>query len=324
MKKIIYLLFVFVPVFLFYSCNENLDPYGEFKEEYVLNCIIRGDTTFQTATITKTYMVDNYDPYSYNEDTAVKGAKIWLWNNDSVAIMRDTTLLQSPNSNSGRPYTFYKTDSFQPEGNSLVEIEALLPNGQRLKSSAKVPAKVIMVRNNSSDRIPPEENDIVKVVWQSDQKEPVFIVRMGIYYFHEEDGKRTRKIKIVPLNYVKFNDKYVENYPKPQSEKAYGIDMATINKAMELISEGENDKSKFEILSCITEVISLNDELSLYYNATARSRDLYSVVLDESDFSSIDNGHGIFGIYMKSRFVIRFTHKYINSFGYKAGLSDVE
>lgn len=271
MKKLIYTLLLGFLIFAIYSCDENLNPYGEFQEGYVLYCIIRGDTTFQTATITKTYMVDNYDPYSYKDDTSVKGAKIWLWNKDNVAIMRDTTLEQTPNSNYNRPYTFYKTESFQPEANSLVEIEALLPNGKRLKSSAKVPAKVNMIRSNSSDRIPPTENNFIKVAWQSDQKDPVFIVRMGIYYFHEENGVRKRKIKVVPLEYVKYNDKYVENFPKPQSETAYGVDMATINRAMELLSEGENDKSKIEILSCITEVVSLNDELSLYYNATARS-----------------------------------------------------
>jgi len=323
MKKVIYSVPLVLILFLFNSCDENLNPYGDFKEEYVLNCIIRGDTTFQTATITKTYMVDNYDPYSYTEDTSVKDAKVWLWNLDNVAIMRDTTLSQSPNSKYDRPYTYYRTDSFQPEGNSLVEIEALLPNGKRIKSSAKVPARVTMNRQNSSDRIPPVENNYIKIVWSSDQKDPVFIVRVGIYYFHTENGVRTRKIKIVPLNYVEYNNDFVENFPKPQNESAYGVDMATINRAMQLISAGENDKSKIEILSCIVEVISLNEELSFYYNATARSRDLYSVVLDESDFSSIGGGYGIFGIYMKSRYVIRFTHEYIRSFGYTPGLSDV-
>lgn len=99
--------------------------------------------------------------------------------------------------------------------------------------------------------------------------------------------------------------------------------MSTVNQAMELISKGDPNKSNYIILSCIAEVLSLNEELSFYYNATARDRDIYSVKLDETDFSNIENGYGLFGVYMRTYHVMRFSHDYIRSFGYEPGLTDV-
>jgi len=64
--------------------------------------------------------------------------------------------------------------------------------------------------------------------------------------------------------------------------------------------------------------------LSKYYNSTNRSLDTYSVKLNETDYSNITNGYGIFGAYVRKYAGIRFTHAYIESFGYTPGVSDVE
>ena len=52
------LLFILL-VGLLISCEENFEPFGDIKEKYALNCIIRGDTTFQIASLTRTYANEN-------------------------------------------------------------------------------------------------------------------------------------------------------------------------------------------------------------------------------------------------------------------------
>lgn len=322
MKKFYCTFTILVTLIFAYSCEENFDPFGDVKDTYALNCIIRGDSTFQTATLSRSYMIENYDPYSNTEDNSIKGAFIRLWNgNDIVAIMQDSAADKPESSLYNKPYLVYYTDSFQPLQNSSVEIEAILPNGKRLKSSANVPAKITATTN--TDRIPTVDESNVELKWFSDQRDPVFVVRMGIYYFKHESGQKKRYVKAVPLYYAKEGDKQIPVYSSPLTNSIYSVGMETITKTMNLISEGDNDKSKYEILSCIAEVISLNEELSKYYNATVRGQDPYSVKLDETDYSNIENGAGIFGVYMRSYKVIRFTHKFIESFGYVPGLSDI-
>ncbi|MBI1939840.1 MAG: DUF4249 family protein [Ignavibacteriales bacterium] len=322
MKKSFFATIIFITIILTYSCEENFDPFGELKDKYVLNCIIRGDSTFQTATLGKNYMVENYDPYSNSEDNSIKGAVIRLWNgNDIVTIMKDSTAERPENSSYKKPYSVYYTNSFQPLQHSSVDIEAILPNGKRLKSSADVPSKISAAIN--TDRIPTTDNGDVELTWNSDQRDPVFVVRVGIYYYKHENGLKKRYVKSVPLYYAKDGNKEIPVYSAPLTNSMYSVSVETITKTMELISEGDIEKGKYEILSCIAEVLSLNQELSKYYNSTVRGLDPYSVKLDETDYSNIENGYGIFGVYMRSYRVIKFTHKYIESFGYKPGLSDV-
>jgi hypothetical protein len=308
---------------LFLSCEENVNCYGDLQEGYVLNCIIRSDTTFQTATLSKTYIVDNFDPYSYPESNAIEGATIRIWkSDDSVAVMRDTTITEPESSVYNGDYILYYTKSFQPKNNSTISIEALLPDGTRLQSSIKVPAKVSI--ENTSEKIPLENKGPINITWNTNQTDPVFITRIYIIYKKEENGITTRYKKVVPLSYVNYNNADIPIYSTPTSNNYVSIGMETIDKAMESISTGDLDKSKYTILSFMTEIISLNDELSKYYNSTNRSLDSYSVKLNETDYSNIINGYGIFGVYVRKYTVIRFTHAYIESFGYTPGLSDVE
>ncbi|MCL4547760.1 MAG: DUF4249 domain-containing protein [Bacteroidetes bacterium] len=323
MKKLLSIIFVISVLITSYSCEDNFNPYGDFKDRYVLNCIIRGDTTFQSATLTKDYVVDGFNPFSNTTDESVKGATVRIWSgNDKVAIMRDTTIARPEGDSYKTPYTVFYTNNFQPDASVPLTIEALLPNGKRLTCSTTAPAPLSMVFGNSDKAIPSNGKDYVRFAWSTTQKDPVFITRLAIYYFKHEGGQKTRNVAVVPANYVQYDNTWVPNYPKPTSEMGYSVDMKTISKAMELISAGDPNKSNYEILACILEVLSLDPGLSMYYNSTARSRDIYSVKLDETDFTNINGGFGVFGIYMRTYWVSFLDHAYIQSFGYVPGLKE--
>ncbi len=323
MKNIISL---FIIIIVLTSCEENFNPYGELKDRYVLNCIIRGDTTFQTVTLTRDYQVENFNPFSNTEDVNIKNALIRIWNgNDKVTLLRDTTIERPAGDKYKTPYIVFKTNEMMPNPKTPIEIEAILPNGKRLTSIANVPDAINITDAFSDKIIPPVDNKkYIKVSWFTNEKNPVFLVRLAIYYFKHENGVKTRNLMIVPLNYIQYQNEWIPNYPKPITEQAYSVDMNTINKSMELIAKDDPNKSNYEILSCILEVLSLDSELRKYYFATARNRDIYSIKLDETDYTNINGGYGVFGVYMKTFWVLRFTHQYINSFGYTPGLTDVK
>ncbi|MFA7290198.1 MAG: hypothetical protein WC055_15080 [Melioribacteraceae bacterium] len=321
MKKL--LLAVPILFLIIVSCEDSFDPYGELKDQYVFSCVIRGDTTFQTAYVSKSYMVDNYEPYSNTEDPSIKNVQIRIWENDNVALFKDTTVIRSIDSKYKTPFSFYYTNEYQPKAGAKIEAEALLPTGKRLTASTRVPYSISFNRTQSDTNISLTD-DYVQVKWQTGQINPVFIPRMIIYYTKPVNGVQTRFIAVVPLNYVEFNGKSKPNYPKPSGDLAYSVDMGTFKKAMELISDGDSNKSQYVIFSTFMEVYSLDVNLSTYYNATARNNDAYSVKLTETDFSNVLNGSGVFGVFMRNYYVLRMKHDFINSFGYTPGLSDVQ
>ncbi|MBX3007880.1 MAG: DUF4249 family protein [Melioribacteraceae bacterium] len=320
MKKLIQL-FLTLTILFTLSCDDSLNPYGELKERFVLNCIIRADTTFQTATLSKSYQPIGINPYDYNDDNAITNAKIRIWNKDKVTLLRDSSVTRPDGDQYSKPYRVYYSNNFSPEPASLLEIEAILPDGRKLTSSANVPASVTMSKLNSDDIIDGKKS-FLKFVWQSGQRDPVFIPKLIIHYFRDDPDGRKKGTAIVPLNYQKFGNEYIPNYPKPSNDYAYSVDAETLNKAMELISGNDNNKARYIILSCILEVISLDPDLSSFYNASSRERDVYSVKLDETDFTNIKGGYGVFGVYTSAKWVARFKHAYIRSFGYTPGLSD--
>ena len=57
--------------------------------------------------------------------------------------------------------------------------------------------------------------------------------------------------------------------------------------------------------------------LSRYYASVNGSLDRYSVRTDESVYSNIDGGIGIFGSTMSSEYSFPVDKKYVESFGYK-------
>ena len=322
MRKLIFCFTVGLAVLLIYSCEENLNPYGDLQNKYVLSCVVRGDTTFQSATLTKSYQAANYDAYANTTDESIHGATIRIWSgNNKVAILRDTTIARPAGDPYKTPYSTYYSKNFQPNPNDTITIEAILPDGKRLKSSTVAPAS-ITITNQSDTQIPPVSRNYLKFAWDTDQKDPVFIPRLGIYYYKHENNTKTSHIAVVPASYIKYDNEWISNFPKPSSEKGFVVDMATISTAMQLISGDDPAKSNYEILGCILEVLSLDHNLSLYYNATARGRDIYSVKLDETDFSDITGGYGVFGVYMRNYKVAFFNHSYIESFGYTAGLEE--
>jgi hypothetical protein len=318
MKKII---IAGLLILSFISCNENFEPFGDLKDKYALNCIIQGDTTFQVASITRTYTNTNYDPYSNEVDPNVSGALIRIWNGDSLVVFRDTVVARSADSKYKTPYHLYYTNKFKLVSNFL-EIEAILPNGVRLTSSSTIPNPIKFI---TADKVvPPKSKSHVDFVWEPGTLDNAYLTQVSIYYFKADDPKKTIRVAYVPAQYVTQNGRDFPIAPKPNNENQLSIDIETMSKTMALIADGDANKANYVILGPYLEVASFGKSLSTYFNSIARANDAYTVNLSEVDNTNITNGVGIFGVYLRNYWSFDFTHAYIKSFGYTPGLADVE
>jgi hypothetical protein len=314
MKKIIITIFIVFAI----SCSENFDPYGELSDGYVLNCIIRGDTTFQTATLSRTYLVTNNDPYSSTIDPALRNAVIRIWNGDSLVTMKDTVVTRPSTSIYKYPYYLYYTNKFVLNPGKDLKIEARLENGQKLKSSTTPPPPVQFSQIDKN--IPYKNNESIYFAWNAGLINQTYVTRLSIYYTKKVNGVDKFMTKEIPLRYEKYENNLVAIYPTVTNNNFLSVGMDAVTETMKLISEGDTDKSNYTIMAAYLEVIALDKNLSAYFNSTARSLDNFSVKLDETDFTNIENGFGVFGIYLRNTYLVPFTPNYIRSFGYKPGL----
>ena len=313
MIKYIKLICGFCFFVLIVSCEDNLNPNGQLKEIYVLNCVVRGDTTYQVATISKSYFPADGTTSGVNDDNSIKGAVLRMWSNDKVGIFKDTSVFLSTEQ---KPYSFYYANSFQPDEKSDLVIEAILPDGKKLTSSTTVPSKAAFISDACDDTIS-SNIKLLRFYWNSQRETPVFSIKLKIYYLHLENNQYVQKYFVVPKEYIEKDNKIYAVYPELTNNLLYEVNIATINQAMKEISGDDMNKLNYSITGAVLEVLSLDDELSKYYYSTNRGVDSYSINLDETDYTNIHGGAGIFGVTIRSNWKIRFTREYVDKFGYE-------
>ena len=97
--------------------------------------------------------------------------------------------------------------------------------------------------------------------------------------------------------------------------------MDTIDRLMKSISEGDDDKQNYTILTMILDVHVYDINLSNYFVTTSQVLDDFSVQLDEVEFSNVEGGLGIFGSFITKKYVLKFDREYVGSFGYVPGIN---
>ena len=141
------------------------------------------------------------------------------------------------------------------------------------------------------------------------------------FLIKNENGKQVRYEKEVPRTYVLENNVYVPYYPVPSYLQRINVEMIAFDRAMAEISEGDPDKKNYTILTFILEILVYDKNLTAYYASRSELGESFAITTNESDYTNISGGRGIFGSFIKQRFAVRFTHEYIKSFGYEPGLT---
>jgi hypothetical protein len=308
---------IFWIMLLTYSCSDSFNPIAEFKEDYVLTCIIKSDSSFQIATLSHSYSGEGNDPALNTEDPSIIGADIRVWIGDSVYVFRDSSIVRTEPSRYGTHFNFYYNNSFIISPNENIEIEALLQNGRRLKASATAPDRIIF--NSESDVIiPAVGSNLVRFIWDQQVEGMFFSPQLTIRYKQNEGGMMVEKFKIIPIEYTQQNGEEIPVYPKPSDKTYVNYQLDAISRALEEISESDPEKENYSIYEKpIFTLFAFDMNLSRYVSATNQTFDDLTVTVNESDFTNIEGGLGVFGSYIDKTYDnIIFQKIYIQSFGY--------
>ncbi|MGA8263341.1 MAG: hypothetical protein WB779_02755, partial [Ignavibacteriaceae bacterium] len=138
MKRAILILPIILFI-LFESCNEDFNVNAPFKNFYTLNCILRNDNPIQYAIISKNiYTESGATPTLPSTAQNIKGANVEIYYDDSVFVMRDTTIQVTDSGNTIQVNCYYLKNLVMTPG-KIISIKATTPDGQILKSTNQIP-----------------------------------------------------------------------------------------------------------------------------------------------------------------------------------------
>ena len=268
----------------------------------------------QAATVERAYITGGFDPYQNTNDPFLSGADVRVWYKDSVYRFYDTSVVRSDTSRYKSSMNIYMNRRFKVEPAESIEVEVMLPNGRRLKSSTKSAGKVTFLDNSTLFIY--NDVKIIKFFWTSSSVGTnFFLPKFRIIYYKKEGSQNTRHEKEIPL-------RYEDNMPVPFTTSKVpqvSVDLNTIKRALNEIAEGDPDKAAYSIsLHPVFTVATLDDALCKYYSTSTQSFSSITVSLDETDYSNIQGGYGIFGSFTSDEYQqLKFVGEFITSLGYK-------
>lgn len=221
----------------------------------------------------------------------------------------------------------YSISGFKPEANSKINIEAVLPNGQILKSKSITYFLSADFIDANSFQFPVPSSDYsgsLKFRWDRlDMRNKIENIYFGpelvIKYFKMENGKPIPYEKKVPCFYRGGS---IENYPQYQllikDITEFYYDTLAVRKTLEELSVGDASKGNYIIDKAVFKLFAVDKDLATYYTSQKTFYEEYTVRVVQPNFSNITGGFGIFGTLSVSQINISIKQKYIESFGYRA------
>lgn len=326
----------FIPAIIFsslfsFSCNEDFSPKTDFKSGYAINCIINLDynhlptlfLTHGTARITKFYDIQGYTP-THPANLFVPSAKVYIEYRGKQYKLNE---LYNPITGD----LFYRdvNESLPFYPSYTVYLYAEMPDGKvltsetRLLNYTQIKYSYNFVRGFSTNINRFIWGDNLVVTWDKEENCLSFPRLYLQYYKYINPATAPDSIHPegiysytmdIPLTFS--NGKPL--YPSYSFGNSVSFSYPIIDSLISGISKGNTAKSNYKLYSMSFSLIKFDESLSKYYSSIHGSLDVYSIRLDESVYSNIKGGIGIFGSQLKLYDTWLVDPEYAHSFGYKS------
>ncbi|MCU7494313.1 MAG: DUF4249 family protein [Ignavibacteria bacterium] len=324
MKKLTFLVLTAIMAFLIASCEETVSPKAEFREQYILTCIVDVSSDSVIAILSKTYDVDGLKPEANRVDPAVTSAEITISEGPASFKFSEGERQRTDTSRYTNRQQYYCAKGVRFVGNKDLKIVAKLPNGKVLSSVTTPPPtpEIEFSYKFPNDMVDPTVNwfiagDYYSASWYPVNKNHFTFPRLSIPYIKDTKSGRTSEQKEIPLYYVKQEGKLVPYYPGPNQTGYCSFEYNAMRTTFKNISEGSTEPTGYILRYIDFELLEFDAPLSTYYSSTKGVMDNFSIRAEEMVYSNISGGLGIFGSCRKTTVRKRLNPYYITSLGYK-------
>ena len=331
MKNAVLLPAVIILSLLNFSCKEDFSPKTDFKSGYVINCIINLDyrhlpisfLTHGTARITKFYNIQGYAP-TYPANLFVPGVKVYIEYRGTQYKLYE---LYHPVTGALSYRDIYEQLPFYPS--YTVYLNAEMPDGKVLTAETKllndtqIKYSYNFVRGFSTNINRFMWGDNLTVTWDK-QENCLSFPRLVLQYYKyvnpaaEPDSMHPDGIYSYTMDIPLIFSKGKPIYPSYSYGNSVSFSYPLIDSLIRGISKGDTAKSNYKLYSMSFRLIKFDESLSKYYSSIHGSLDDYSIRHDESVYSNIKGGLGIFGSQLKLNDTWLVDPEYAHSFGYKS------
>lgn len=324
MKKL-FMLTVFTALLFFCGCEEEFSPKTDFKEKYVLYGIVRSNPLFSDASIEvvvlRTYDIDGFDPSANHLNKAIGGCQVTLTIGDKEVPLKSDTLKKV--TDSFKPVYSYTRYGLAIQKNNELKLKAVLPDGKVLSARTKVP-EILSLLEFSFPFRSGVHSKLNRFIWGDKWiinwdafEDYLYFPKLTLNYEVLKDSRTEHKSIDIPLSYTQKNGKSEPVYPSYTWDQQIEYSYDCIDSVMYKISEGDTAKSSYIIRSVTFTIMEYETNLASYFSSTNGYLDNFSIRLDESVYTNVIGGIGVFGGYTPNIQVFKVERTYTESFGYK-------
>jgi len=319
-------IFVFCAALSAFSCDDAFDPHGEFVERPVLYCVMKAPAfglSYQRAMLTRTVpgreMLVSPDGFS---SPFISGAQIILRAGNQDIVLQeslDTLHMGTPEQ---LIQLMYEAPAVPLRPTDGVTIQALLPDGRILSASTTVPSYLYFeLSYHFPHGFTTDINPLTRgTVWTFRWKAPNGVLHFPelslIYRVLRTDSSTTYRMHRIPQQFLSVSGAEIPAYPQPTYEQSCGFEFAAIDSVFARLGREEGDYLQLAIQSLRISVVTFDVHLARFYTSVHGTLDPYSIRIDQTLYSNINGGIGIFGTYVESTLEIDVDQQYVESFGY--------
>jgi hypothetical protein len=313
------------------SCDDNVDPTADLREEYAFYCILNADTTFQTAYLSKAYEVLGENPLENQADPAVRNASVVITYKNKDYLLADSSVGREDVSRYKDDFNFYYNNKLNLKSEKIYDIASpvtvtvTLPNNKVLTSATEtIPAGDLLVQD--TDEAFKNRPDVYERFcvfswdfWSSKNsiKKYYFLPMFEINYSKIENGIPVRKKVLIPSYTYYYNGNEYYSYPKISKDNSIIYNREYVIDFIKNISADDPVKSNYIIHNMMMTVVLMDKNLAAYAALNTTFDSEFSVRLDPPDASNINGGYGMFGLYAKKRYEVISDDFAPSLFGYR-------
>jgi hypothetical protein len=310
--------------FLFLSCNEDFSPKTDIADAIVLYSVLETDyplygTFYPEATLSKVYDLNGYSTSATDDTThLIKDAEVTM----------ECRGVEIELSYSRRTKSYQTSSVAEAYAGDAVKIQAKLADGRVLSASTVFPSHADLKYSYSlaggfTSKISRFLwGNSFTISWYTNNSGRLFFPQMTLYYSKLVGGQSVWATVPIPLKYLNADKKSGGAFPSYQFESSVSYDYAAIDSTVSLISQGDSAKGNYTIAYMYFQLVEFDAPLSNYYASVHGFTDRFSVRVDESIYTNINGGIGIFGAKCGNGKKIYFRDEYAKLFGYSAADGD--
>jgi hypothetical protein len=307
------------------GCDQSFTPKVLSGNRYFVFCIInttpRGSGA-QVALVDRMYDVEGLVPSSNTVDPFVHDTRLTLGVRGKFYAFEPDTSVRKDTSRYTTPLYYYALRGITVVGQDAVTLRVVLPDSTLLTGSTVIPpyratSSTPEFPNGVTTLVDREnEGDAWILDWEGvATEEHLFFPRLSLTW-SIVDSVTTSHHANVPLRYVRSGDRNVPVYATVQSGTSIRVELDALDRFVEEIGSGVEDKSAIHLQSFSLNIIEYDTPLSRYYSSVNGYMDDYSVRLDERTYTNVQGGDGIFGSAYSTSFTYPVERHFAAKFGY--------